>query len=53
VEIANAARDAHLVPERPQDVIAPEKAEEIRERPEDRPEFLGPHGNEAAHYAVQ
>src|SRR6185503_97977 len=41
--VAHAARYAHLVAQRPQEVVAGEQAEEIRERPEQRAHFLGSH----------
>ena len=47
LQVAHAARDPHLVAQRPQHVIASEQAEEIRERPQERAHFLRPRGNEA------
>jgi hypothetical protein len=43
LKIAHAARDAHLVAQRPQHVIAGEQAEEIGERPAERVQLARPH----------
>ena len=43
LQVPHAARDAHLVAQRPQDVVGREQAEEVRERPEQRAHFLGSH----------
>ena len=47
------AGDPHLVAQRPQHVVAGEQAEEIRERPEERPHLFGPHGHDPREPAMR
>ena len=53
VQIAHASGDTHLVAQRAQNVVAREQAEEIRERPQQRADFVGPHRNETAQEPMQ
>ena len=46
LQVLDAARHAHLVAQRPQDVIRGEQAEEVGERPEERAHLLGPHDDD-------
>ena len=52
LQVLHAAGDAHLVAQRPQDVIAREQAEEVRERPEQRAHLLGPHRDDPREPAI-
>src|SRR6185436_8866741 len=47
LQVLHAARDAHLVSQRPQDVVAREQAEEIRERPQHGADLFGPHRDDS------
>ena len=52
-QVAHAARDAHFVAQRPQDVVAREQAEKIGERPQQRAHFARAHVDDARQPAVQ
>ena len=53
LQVAHPARDAHLVAQRPQHVVAGEQAEEVGERPEQCPRLARAHLDRAAEPALQ
>ena len=53
LQVLDAAGDAHLVAQRPQDVIAREQAEEVGERPEQRAHLFGSHGDDPRQPALR